>query len=144
MIFLYQHKVSMKECHGSESAADLVHFSSGVIKATVLQCYTLHPIVQSKRCGIKGSSRPPALGHLLRVGRAVSTATDMNQAAAANMPTKQRYLSTHRQRRPENILPTDNLEGKISPLIAHFAPRQIQAFAPRTVPGLPNCCLRNM
>lgn len=64
VIFLYQHKVSMKNCRRCESAADLVWFSSSAIKATVLQCSMLHPIVQSKRCGIKGSSRPPAPGHL--------------------------------------------------------------------------------
>lgn len=64
VIFLYQHKVSMKKCRGCESAADLVHFSSTAIKATVLQCSTLHPIVQNKRCGTEGSHGPPALGHL--------------------------------------------------------------------------------
>ncbi len=54
----------MKKCRRCEGAADLVHFSSSAIKATAPQCSTLHPIVQSKRCGIKGSCRPPALGHL--------------------------------------------------------------------------------
>lgn len=66
VIFLYQHKVSMNECCRCESAADLVHFSSSAIKATVLQCSTLHPSVHNKKkkSWIKGSYRPPALGHL--------------------------------------------------------------------------------
>lgn len=64
VIFLYQHKVSMKKCRGCESAADLVHFSSSAVKATVLQYTTQHPIVQTKRCGIEGSSGPPAPRHL--------------------------------------------------------------------------------
>ena len=76
VIFLYQHKVSMKKCSGCESAADLVHISSSAIKATRLQCFTLHPIVQSKRCGIKGPPRPLAPGHLrLWESTAVSAAT---------------------------------------------------------------------
>lgn len=64
VIFLYQHRVSIKECRRCESAADLVHFSSSAIKATVPQYSTLHPIVTTKRCGNMGSAEPPALGHL--------------------------------------------------------------------------------
>lgn len=36
VIFLKQHKVSMRKCRRCESAADLVHFSSCAIKATAL------------------------------------------------------------------------------------------------------------
>jgi len=105
VIFLYQHKVS--RC---ESAADLVHFSSSAIKATMLQCSMLHPIVQSKRCGTEGfslatSSRAPVL---MRVNRAVSIATNMHHTAASHVPAKQLYLSVQRQLRPENVLYLDS------------------------------------
>lgn len=78
VIFLYQHKVSMNECRRCESAADLVHFSSSAIKATVLQCSTLHPSVHNKKKkwnqGLLQATSPrtPAF---MRVNRSVSTAT---------------------------------------------------------------------
>lgn len=78
VIFLYQHRVSIKRRRRCESAADLVHFSSSAIEATVPQCSTLHPIVTSKRVWKRGllqatSPRTPAF---MRVNRSVSTTTE--------------------------------------------------------------------
>lgn len=107
VIFLYQHGVSIKRRRRCESAADLVHFSSSAIEATVPQCSTLHPLVTSKRCGNVGSSGPPALGHLhLWESTAVSAPRPKHasHSCLTHIPAKQCYLSAHRQHRPENIL----------------------------------------
>lgn len=105
-IFLYQLKVSMRKCRRCESAADLVHFSSSAIKATMLQCSTLHPIVQTERCRIKGFCRPRALGHL-RLWKS-SAVSAPRPPCIMQLPHThlQNVIHLHRQLRPENILTT--------------------------------------
>lgn len=111
VIFLYQHKVSMNECRRCESAADLVHFSSSAIKATVLQCSTLHPSVHNKKKKVE--SRAPT-GHqpsdtcvYESQPQCQHRDQNMHHTAASHTPAEQRYLSTHRQHRPGNILTID-------------------------------------
>ena len=124
VIFLYQHKVSMKKCRGCESAADLVHFSFQCHqghRAAVLR--TPHPIVQSKRCGIKGP---------LQANSPSDTCAYESQQQCQQREQHASYgclthttLSVGAQHKPENILTTATLNGTFLLWLHILAPCQI-------------------